>query len=84
VKEKLVKIREHHYQIVMSELKFECSHCKQHLACDDQHAGRQIQCPGCNTLIRIPSVPGKTIQYQPESGMTWVTHVPKGSPQNPK
>ncbi len=65
----------------MSEFKFECSHCKQHLACDEQFSGRQIQCPGCNTLIRIPSVPGKTVHYQPESGMTWATHVPK-PPQN--
>jgi DNA-directed RNA polymerase subunit RPC12/RpoP len=67
----------------MKELKFECSHCKQHLACDEQHSGRQIQCPGCNHLIRIPSVPGKTVEYKPESGKTWATYIAPGN-QGPK
>ena len=26
-------------------------------------------------LIRIPPVPGKTVQYVPESGKTWETFV---------
>jgi hypothetical protein len=62
----------------MSEFKFSCPHCDQHLQCDDQYSGRQIQCPGCDHLIRIPPVPGKTIQYQAESGLTWATHVAPG------
>lgn len=61
---------------IMSEFKFSCPHCKQHLQCDEQFSGREIQCPGCNVLIRIPPVPGKTAQYDPESGKTWATHVP--------
>ena len=65
----------------MKEFKFECPECKQHLACDEQHAGRQIQCPGCNHLIRIPHVPGKTALYQPESGNTWATHMPAPKPK---
>jgi hypothetical protein len=65
----------------MSEFKFSCPHCDQHLQCDEQYSGRQIQCPGCDHLIRIPSVPGKTIQYQPESGLTWATHIPPGQSQ---
>jgi DNA-directed RNA polymerase subunit RPC12/RpoP len=68
----------------MSEFKFNCPHCDQHLQCDEQYSGRQIQCPSCNHLIRIPAVPGKTIQYQPESGMTWATYVPPGQSQSPK
>ena len=40
-----------------SEFKFYCSHCDQPLKCDPCHAGRQIQCPGCNHLIRIPNPP---------------------------
>lgn len=67
----------------MKEFKFECPHCRQHLACDAQHSGRQIQCPGCNHLIRIPSVPGKTAQFDPESGKTWATFVPTGK-KDPK
>ena len=74
----------------MNELKFSCPHCDQHLQCDEQFSGREIQCPGCNHLIRIPSIPGKTVDYQPESGKTWATYVPAGQvplsnlPVNPK
>ena len=68
----------------MSEFKFACPQCQQHLQCDEQFAGREIQCPGCNHLIRIPPVPGKTAQYTPESGMTWATFVPPGNAQRPK
>jgi hypothetical protein len=60
----------------MSELKFSCPHCDQHLQADEQLSGRQIQCPSCNKLIRIPKVPGKTALYDPQSGMTWATYVP--------
>jgi hypothetical protein len=60
----------------MSEFKFECPHCQQHLQCDEGLSGRQIQCPKCQHLIRIPAAPGKTAGYQPESGMTWATFVP--------
>ena len=40
-----------------SEFKFYCSHCDQPLKCDPCHAGRQIQCPACQHLIRIPNPP---------------------------
>jgi hypothetical protein len=68
----------------MSEFKFECPHCQQHLACEEQFSGRQIQCPGCSTLIRIPPVPGKTADHNPQSGMTWATHIPPPQPKPPK
>lgn len=67
----------------MSEFKFDCPHCKQHLQCDEQFSGREIQCPSCNVLIRIPPVPGKTAMYEPESGKTWVTHVGGPSAEQP-
>jgi hypothetical protein len=63
----------------MNQFKFSCPHCKQHLQCDEQFSGREIQCPSCNVLIRIPAVPGKTAQYNPEVGKTWATHVPAGN-----
>jgi hypothetical protein len=63
----------------MSEFKFSCPQCQQHLQCDEQFSGREIQCPGCNHLIRIPPIPGKTVQYNPESGKTWATFVPSGN-----
>jgi len=62
----------------MNEFKFECPDCQQHLVCDEAHSGRQIQCPSCNHLIRIPPVPGKTAEYKPESGRTWDTFLPRG------
>jgi hypothetical protein len=50
------------------------------LKCDPCHAGRQIQCPACQHLIRIPNPPAGSgfTHVQPESGHTWDTHVPKG------
>jgi DNA-directed RNA polymerase subunit RPC12/RpoP len=63
----------------MNEMKFSCPKCQQHLQCDEQFAGREIQCPSCHHLIRIPPVPGKTAEYSPESGKTWATFVPRGS-----
>jgi len=68
----------------MNDFKFSCPQCQQHLQCDEQFAGREIQCPGCHHLIRIPPVPGKTAQYAPESGKTWATYVPAGNVQPPK
>ena len=67
----------------MSEFKFSCSHCQQHLQAAEQLAGHQIQCPSCHHLIRIPSAPGSTAQFNPKSGMTWDTFVPScGSRKN--
>jgi len=62
----------------MSEFKFNCPRCDQHLKCEEEASGRQIQCPNCNHLIRIPPVPGQTANYSPEAGMTWATHVGAG------
>ena len=62
-----------------NEFKFYCSHCDQPLKCEGQHAGRQIQCPACKHLIRIPSPPpgmGFT-HVKPESGHTWDTYPPQ-------
>ena len=68
----------------MSEYKFACPHCEQHLQCDEQLSGREIQCPNCHHLLHIPPVPGKTAQYSPESGKTWATFVPDGRAPSPK
>jgi len=67
----------------MSDFKFNCPHCQQHLQCDVGFSGRQIQCPACSQLIRVPAVPGNTADYAPESGMTWATHVPPPKPRKP-
>jgi len=38
----------------MKELKFNCPSCGQHIQCDWRHAGENVPCPGCATLIRVP------------------------------
>jgi hypothetical protein len=68
----------------MNQFKFSCPQCQQHLQCDEQFSGREIQCPGCHHLIRIPPIPGKTVEYKPESGKTWATFVPPGNAPAPK
>jgi hypothetical protein len=68
----------------MSEFKFSCPHCQQHLQCDEQFSGREIQCPACQVLIHIPPVPGRTAQYTPESGKTWATFVQSGKVAPPQ
>jgi hypothetical protein len=71
-------------QKLMKEFKFSCPQCQQHLQCDEQFSGREIQCPACHHLIRIPAIPGRTVEYKPESGKTWATFVPPGNAATPK
>jgi hypothetical protein len=39
----------------MSDLKFSCPSCGQHIQCEESHAGEKIPCPGCALLIRVPT-----------------------------
>ena len=64
--------------LLMAQFKFSCPQCQQHLQCEEQLSGRQIQCPSCHVLIRVPPVPGHTADYRPESGKTWATFVGSG------
>jgi DNA-directed RNA polymerase subunit RPC12/RpoP len=57
---------------LMSQLKFNCSHCGQRLECDPQYAGRQIPCPACHALTVVPAVPEKAAPSPQKSGMTFV------------
>jgi DNA-directed RNA polymerase subunit RPC12/RpoP len=68
----------------MADFKFSCSHCNQHIQCDEKLSGRQIKCPHCNVVIQIAAVPGNTGQFNPQSGMTWLTHVPSGTVEPPQ
>ncbi len=38
----------------MSDIKFSCPHCTQHIACDGDYAGLSIACPGCGKSMVIP------------------------------
>ena len=67
---------------IMSDFKFSCPHCEQHLQCNETMSGRQIVCPTCQHLIVIPPSPVQAApgSYQPESGKTWQTYLPMPMP----
>lgn len=39
----------------MSDLKFTCSSCAQHIRCDESYANERIPCPHCGTVVRVPA-----------------------------
>ena len=39
----------------MSDLKFSCPSCGQHIQCDETYAGEKIPCPGCAAVVRVPT-----------------------------
>jgi hypothetical protein len=39
----------------MSDLKFSCPSCGQHIQCEQSHAGEKLPCPKCAALIRVPT-----------------------------
>jgi hypothetical protein len=41
----------------ISELKFACPVCQQHIACDPGLGGLQMECPTCFQQIIIPKAP---------------------------
>jgi hypothetical protein len=43
--------------ITISELKFACPVCRQHIACDPGLGGLQMECPTCLAKIIIPKAP---------------------------
>jgi hypothetical protein len=44
--------------ITISELKFACPVCQQHIACNPGLGGLQMECPTCFRQIIIPEAPG--------------------------
>ena len=38
----------------MSEIKFACPHCHQHIACDSDYASLGIECPSCGGSLVVP------------------------------
>lgn len=45
------------YRGVMSDIKFSCPTCGQHLSGDLRYAGTQIKCPGCQNPFIVPAAP---------------------------
>jgi DNA-directed RNA polymerase subunit RPC12/RpoP len=42
---------------LMADIKFSCAHCGQHISCDEQWSGHQIQCPACQNGLLVPHLP---------------------------
>lgn len=40
----------------MSEIKFACPHCQQHIACDSDYADMTIVCPSCGKPMVVPAL----------------------------
>ena len=38
----------------MSEIKFACPHCSQHVACDRDYADMCVVCPSCGKPMEVP------------------------------
>src|ERR1700712_4385563 len=45
---------------VMSEFKFACSICGQHITADSKDTGSEISCPTCYRKIIVPQAPATT------------------------
>jgi len=42
----------------MSEIKFVCPHCGQHVACDRDYGGWSVECPSCRQVLIVPRLTG--------------------------
>ncbi len=40
----------------VTDFKFACEHCGQHIQCSEHYAGQQINCPACRKLIQVPAI----------------------------
>ncbi|HNQ87539.1 MAG TPA: hypothetical protein PKM73_02765 [Verrucomicrobiota bacterium] len=63
----------------MSEIKFSCEKCNQHILVDSKDAGRKLVCPSCGTQIVIP----KPAAGSPRKARTKVTGPGVGAPPEP-
>jgi hypothetical protein len=64
----------------MSDIKFSCPQCSQHIACDAQFAGMIIKCPDCQNDIIIPEAQAVA---QPRPAPLRVTLAPAPSAHAP-
>jgi hypothetical protein len=62
----------------MSEIKFACPHCSQHIACPQDYADMCIVCPGCGKPMMVPRLSAKTCL---PAGMVVVASSPTPKPR---
>src|SRR5688572_17933270 len=60
----------------MSEIKFSCPVCAQHISCELQWAGMQIKCPACEKEILIPVPPDAPAAPPPPSARALKVSLP--------
>ncbi len=52
----------------VSEFKFTCPQCGQHILCDTKWSGREINCPACQQTLVVPSVGPPVSEVTPPTG----------------
>ena len=71
----------------MSEFKFSCPACDQHILVDQGYVGVSINCPSCQKLIVVPAAPGAAAPPPPVVPATLGIHRPAapepGAPPTP-
>jgi DNA-directed RNA polymerase subunit RPC12/RpoP len=63
----------------MSEIKFACPHCGQHIACDSDYVSLGIECPSCGGSMIVPRLMSVGSQH-PDTVIVASTPSPKRSP----
>ena len=66
----------------MSDLKFTCPSCGQHVRCDQSYAGERIPCPSCAAVIRVP-VDAPVVPDEPMPEAVPPTPLAGGAPSVP-
>jgi hypothetical protein len=61
----------------MSEFKFSCPNCGQHIQGDERWSGRQINCPACQQPLVVPSLGAPVIETPTAAGPR-MTQKPSG------
>ncbi len=77
---------------VMADIEFLCPECSGELVVDQRGGGREVPCPHCATLIRVPApnsnsssedqpegTPASGLHFKKDPNETWVEHAEEAS-----
>jgi hypothetical protein len=67
----------------MSDLKFSCPSCAQHIQCDESYAGERIPCPSCASVVRVPTDAPLAVKPPPPTEPAATATVGGGVPDVP-
>jgi hypothetical protein len=67
----------------MSDLKFSCPSCAQHIQCDESYAGERIPCPSCASVVRVPTDAPIAVKPAPPTAPATTATVGGGVPDVP-